>query len=127
MEILPEKILKALKDEKEKNQNIKRTEKQKKFVRSTRIEVLKHYGGKCDCCGETKLEFLAIDHIGGTGSQHRKEIGNQPLDQWLKKHNYPKGFRILCHNCNMSVGFYGYCPHQKPDHEKTGGIRLHGG
>ena len=24
-----------------------------------------------------------------------------------------KIFQVLCHNCNMSKGFYGYCPHEK--------------
>lgn len=33
------------------------------------------------------------------------------IEEWLKKNDYPKGFQILCHNCNMSKGFYGYCPH----------------
>ncbi len=118
MTILSEKILKALKDEKEKNQTVKAMDRQKKFVRSTRIECLQHYGGKCDCCGEGRAEFLAIDHIGGGGLRHKKEIGNQPIDQWLKKNKYPSGFRVLCHNCNMSLGFYGYCPHQESRNER---------
>jgi hypothetical protein len=21
-------------------------------------------------------------------------------------------YRVLCHNCNTALGFYGYCPHQ---------------
>lgn len=32
---------------------------------------------------------------------------------WLKKNNYPPGFRVLCMNCNFSLGMRGYCPHQK--------------
>jgi radical SAM protein with 4Fe4S-binding SPASM domain len=32
----------------------------------------------------------------------------------LKNNNYPKDlFRLLCHNCNMARGCYGYCPHEK--------------
>jgi hypothetical protein len=30
----------------------------------------------------------------------------------LIKNNFPDGFQVLCHNCNMSIGLYGYCPHQ---------------
>jgi hypothetical protein len=26
-----------------------------------------------------------------------------------------KGYRVLCHNCNLARGFYGYCPHEKFD------------
>lgn len=77
-----------------------------------RLEAIYHYGGKCRCCGEKQIEFLAIDHIQGGGRQHRKEI-KTPLPYWLKRNGFPKGFRILCHNCNMSLGRYGYCPHTR--------------
>lgn len=33
--------------------------------------------------------------------------------EWQRKNNYPKGFQVLCHNCNLAKGFYGKCPHQK--------------
>lgn len=81
-----------------------------------RLECLEHYSqGKphCACCGEAHIEFLGIDHISGGGSQARKERGHGNIYQWLKGRGYPDGYRVLCHNCNMSIGFYGYCPHQK--------------
>ena len=84
--------------------------------RKLRKVVLEHYGGnppKCDCCGENYIEFLAIDHINGGGKKHRKIIGFAHIYEWLIKNNFPKGFRILCHNCNSALGYYGYCPHQK--------------
>lgn len=83
--------------------------------RRRREEVIAHYGGKCECCGETTYEFLGIDHIEGGGGKHRKELATQghTLYTWLKKNNYPEGFRVLCHNCNMAIGFYGSCPHMK--------------
>lgn len=34
----------------------------------TRKQALDHYGGKCECCGETRYEFLQLDHIDGNGS-----------------------------------------------------------
>lgn len=73
--------------------------------------VIKHYGGRCECCGQSQFEFLAIDHIEGGGGKHRKKVGN--IAPWLIRNNYPDGFRILCHNCNQSLGVYGYCPHTK--------------
>ena len=76
-----------------------------------RRAAIKHYGGCCACCGEARIEFLAIDHINGHGNEHRRVRGTENISQWLKKHNYPNGFRVLCHNCNMSIGFYNYCPH----------------
>src|SRR3990167_4875657 len=79
--------------------------------------VLFYYGGnppKCLCCKEDKKEFLCIDHIDGVGNKQRKALktgGGYAFYPWLIKSNYPVGFRVLCHNCNMSLGFNGYCPH----------------
>lgn len=81
-----------------------------------RIACLEHYSnGKmcCACCGENRIEFLGIDHIKGGGNRERKEMGHGNIYQRLKVRGYPEGHRVLCHNCNMSLGFYGYCPHQK--------------
>ena len=77
-----------------------------------RIEVLTHYSkGKprCACCKLSTLEFLGIDHIKGGGRKHKQKVRH--LYVWLKRKGYPKGFRVLCHNCNQSLGAYGYCPH----------------
>ena len=95
---------KELSDKRVKEQHIK-----------LRKLVLDAYGNKCECCGETHYEFLAIDHIDGGGRKHRKSISKN-FYYWLRDNNFPEGFRILCHNCNMSHGFYGYCPHdQQPN------------
>lgn len=80
------------------------------WQRNNREDAIKHYGGKCACCGETTYEFLAIDHVGG-GKKHRAKI-KVNIAYWLKKNGFPKGFRILCHNCNMAKDRYGYCPHE---------------
>lgn len=82
--------------------------------RSVRLEALKHYGGKCFCCGELRPEFLAFDHINGNGNQHRKEMRKTcgTIHYWLKKNGWPAGIRVACHNCNLAMGFYGYCPHE---------------
>ena len=88
----------------------------KKRNRYWKEEVMRHYGGAvCSCCGETHLEFLCFDHIEGGGTQHRKVIGNmgRQFYYWLKLQGYPVGYRVLCYNCNMSLGFYGFCPHQE--------------
>lgn len=81
-----------------------------------RCEVLGHYAPsghiRCACCGEKHLEFLAIDHIEGGGGKHRKQI-KCDIYTWLKRNGFPSGFRVLCHNCNQSLGHYGYCPHKR--------------
>lgn len=91
-----------------------------------RVTVLLHYGGPeptCSCCGEHRYEFLALDHINGGGQQHRKDImlkHGQHLYRWLIHQNFPEGFRVLCHNCNSSHGYFGYCPHDLERQGKNG-------
>ncbi|SRR6266478_9256130 len=84
----------------------------KEASRRLRRKVLAAYGGKCTCCGEIRHEFLAMDHIDGNGNLHRSTI-TTTIFRWLYKNNFPPGFRVHCHNCNQSKGFYGYCPHEK--------------
>lgn len=70
-------------------------------------------GGSCSCCGEHRCEFLAIDHIHGGGRQERKSGSGITFYRKVVKAGIPRDkYRLLCHNCNMSHGLYGYCPHQ---------------
>lgn len=85
----------------------------KRSRQKNRDNVISAYGGKCSCCGESNIEFLAMDHINKDGNVHRKSVPTSRIYRWLEVHGYPSGFRILCHNCNMSLGLYGYCPHNK--------------
>lgn len=78
---------------------------------ASKIAALNAYGGKCDCCPEIEPKFLAIDHTNGDGNKHRKTF-TSTIYAWLRKHNYPPGFRVLCHNCNMAIAFWGVCPHK---------------
>ena len=90
--------------------------KQKERNLNRRRKVLTHYGNgkiECQCCKETLFEFLSIDHIKGGGTQHKIKIGTRNIYPWIIKNNYPEGFRILCHNCNQAIGFYGECPHKR--------------
>lgn len=90
--------------------DFERLRNKRRSVRLAAINIYSKGTNNCECCGETHVEFLALDHINGGGRKHRREIKSNIYD-WLKRNNYPDGFRILCHNCNMSLGFYGYCPH----------------
>jgi hypothetical protein len=108
--LTPEEI-----EERRKERNSKRNIYNKKI----RLIVLQFYSAPipfCNCCGEKQYEFLSIDHINGGGNEHRRTFtkdgkgGN--IYHWLKRNDFPPGFQILCHNCNMSKGFYGQCPHK---------------
>ena len=87
----------------------------KRHRQKLRREIIEHYGNVCACCGENKLEFLCIDHIEGNGNKHRREVRGTGTRfyYWIRENNFPNILRVLCHNCNMSLGFYGYCPHKK--------------
>jgi hypothetical protein len=90
----------------------KHLEIQKRYHRKLKLELITAYGGKCECCGESKFEFLQLDHVNGGGAQHRKKLTIH-MSSHLKKMGYPKGdYRLLCANCNSSLGLYGYCPHK---------------
>lgn len=93
--------------------------KQSKICRDKlRLDVLSHYGNngeiKCACCSESHIEFLAIDHVGGSGNKHRRHVGcwGTSFYYWLRRHGYPDGYQILCHNCNFAKS-WGGCPHEK--------------
>lgn len=80
--------------------------KWKEYSTKLRLIVLLHYGGsppKCACCGTENINVLTIDHIYGGGNQHRKKIGGRlgtKFYLWLIKNNFPKGYQVLCRNCN---------------------------
>lgn len=81
-----------------------------------RREVLKQYASplECACCGESTEEFLALDHIDGGGAEKRRVRGSgYRYYAWLRRNNYPAGYRVLCHNCNQATSFGRICPHKK--------------
>lgn len=90
--------------------------------RKQKIEVFIAYSksGKCECncCQETILEFLTLDHINNDGAIKRKagQRKGQTLYTYLKSHDYPDKdkFQVLCFNCNSGRNINGgICPHQQ--------------
>ncbi len=104
-----------------KRSDKKRGPKRKLDRKKLRRECLDAYGGVCQCCGECRVEFLCLDHVLGGGNKHRRAMnkdgkwGGHTLYKWLKDRGFPNDppLQVLCHNCNMALGFYGYCPHKK--------------
>jgi hypothetical protein len=88
---------------------------QRLFMALRRTALVRYSGDPphCTCCGEKELVFLAIDHIGGGGGQHRKTMNASTIYTWLKREGYPDGFRVLCHNCNMATRWNRPCPHER--------------
>ncbi len=89
-----------------------------KSNKKIKLMVLQHYGGttpQCVCCEERGQEFLTIDHINNDGAEHRRKIkkgGGVAFYYWLKLNGLPKGYQVLCFNCNIAKSVYEKCPHQ---------------
>lgn len=112
------KIKERDKKYREKNkEHIKKQKKEYGIISRAYIkkQVFDHYGWSCKCCGEDTKEFLTIDHINGGGTKHRKEIKGWATHfyRWLVKNNFPKGYQVLCMNCNFAKGHFGICPHMR--------------
>jgi hypothetical protein len=81
-----------------------------------RLKALQHYSGKktprCCCCGETIYAFLTLDHIEGNGAAHRRETRYTQICSLLQRQGWPKGYQVLCYNCNFGRAKNGgVCPH----------------
>ena len=91
--------------------------REKRLAKRLKIELLEQYGKVCNCCRESTIQFLTIDHDEGKGNLHRKElfkhnVGGVHMYRWLKKNNYPKGYTVLCMNCNWATRYSKICPHK---------------
>ena len=90
-------------------------ERTKKCQRQNKIDVMKKYGNKCECCSETHIEFLTIDHKNGQGQKHREKVTNghpERFYRYLIKAAIDPTLRVLCMNCNWVIRNGAICPHQ---------------
>jgi len=87
-----------------------------------KLEVFTHYSKEisdsdvpiCACCKYDDIRFLTLDHIEGRKHLPKREQKLQTLNLWrhVKKIGFPKGYQILCYNCNIAKSTSLYCPHQ---------------
>ena len=99
-------------------------QRRKEQYKALRVQALAGYGGKCQCCGEARFEFLAIDHVNGGGRLERKTKSTQQIVRKIINQSFPPEYRVLCHNCNQSHGWYGYCPHEHEKDIKNNGTNV---
>jgi len=88
-------------------------ERKAKAHQLLKLEIMNYYCNgqiQCACCHEKQIEFLTIDHINNDGQAHRKTL-TTGFYQWIKNNNFPKGFQVLCMNCNWAKSLFGKCPH----------------
>lgn len=106
-----------------KKHRAEKPELQKLYTRTKNFnlkrETIEHYGNKCVICGESHLECLTIDHEDKDGVKFRERMGGRQFSgnkfyRWLKNNEFPQdlGLRVLCFNCNCSIGAYGYSPYE---------------
>ena len=85
----------------------KRKASQKDFRERCKVEILTTYSTgdipECVRCKITDIDVLTIDHVNGGGFQERKKlgVGGGGFYLWLKRQGFPKGYQVLCANCNM--------------------------
>lgn len=86
---------------------------QKQRNRDLKVEALNHYGGcRCADCGEDDVSLLQLDHVGGGGAQHRREIADkygvsyakgEQFYYILKREGFPQEpkLEVVCPTCNI--------------------------
>ena len=101
----------------------KESEKRKRAYRKVRNQALEGYGGKCQCCGDSRLYVLQIDHVNGLGGKTRKEakFNHHRILTEIIKQNFPPTLQVLCANCHQAKTLLGVCPkeHPNPNHPKN--------
>ena len=88
----------------------------KVFRERVKAEVFAAYGDRCVCCGEDEPKFLTIDHVNNDGAVDRKKYGRGPhlMRLSLRRRKFPRGYQLLCFNCNCGKRDNGgVCPHKR--------------
>ena len=85
-----------------------------------RREAIDAYGGRCECCGESDIHFLTIDHVAGVVPLNHRHANGRRLSGTaflyrIRSEGFPDTCRLLCWNCNCAYAYYGFCPHQPHD------------
>lgn len=84
--------------------------------RDLKLRIFRHYSRSgvpsCQCCGESELGFLTLEHLNGGGRQHRRGKNPGTVYQEIIDAGFPEDYSVLCYNCNCSKKVYRVCPHE---------------
>lgn len=69
------------------------------MLKEAAINIYSDGMASCKWCKIADMDVLCLDHIDGNGNSHRKSMRTSTYS-WLKRHDYPPGFQVLCMNCN---------------------------
>jgi len=112
--------------ERRRNEHLYSTNKdairENRYSRKLKQDVMEVYckgKARCQCCGFDNIDGLSIDHINEVKNFIRPNLHSKELHKYLKRNIYPKGFQVLCINCNSAKGKLGKCPHDIGDSENS--------
>ncbi|MGY5151581.1 MAG: hypothetical protein ACW9XA_04875 [Candidatus Nitrosopumilus sp. bin_6a] len=109
-------IKEVKKRRKDKKSTNKATIRENRYGHKLKSDVMEKYSnGKpcCSCCGFDNIDGLSIDHkLGRKHHGHSRSFSSKIFYQFLKRENFPKGYQVLCINCNSAKGKIGKCPHK---------------
>lgn len=78
-----------------------------------KLDALKAFGYKCQCCNESHPYFLTLDHVKNDGAQHRENYNEQQIYREARREGWPpEKYQLLCMNCNFAKGHFNECPHR---------------
>lgn len=83
-----------------KEERLMRDAKRTELSKEAAINMYSNGEAVCAYCGHGDMDVLCLDHINDDGKTHRQQTGLNRIYAWLCKHDYPKGFQVLCFNCN---------------------------
>ena len=90
----------------------------KLYSLKVRWDVVQKYGGKCVCCGESRIAFLTMDHRNNDGANERRRLYGAQTGasrSWylkLRRESVRDDLQVLCWNCNEAKEHFDVCPHQ---------------
>lgn len=72
-----------------------------RFDRDRKLAI-KHYGGVCVECGESREDALVLHHKNGDGKEERQKLGSGGhYYSGLRKAGYPPGKDVMCGTCHL--------------------------
>lgn len=90
----------------------------KKYITNTRLKLLNMFKErKCKNCSCDNMLHLSIDHVNNDGAQERKYYNNNITSihrDIISGKLSLERYRLLCYNCNCSLGYFGDFPQAFP-------------
>jgi hypothetical protein len=84
-----------------------------KDTKRIKLECMIGYGGCCQCCGDSRIEMLTIEHIRYRGFKHDTYGNTLILMKKLIKLEFPEGYTVLCAGCNQLTRHNKPCIHSQ--------------